>query len=295
MTGMDCRTGRALAVLALLMVGGLLLSVVLSAVVAGFAGLDDIAAIRCSVVLQNLLAFIAPALLMPFLVYGKDNWSFGIGRRAGVPSYVWVILIYIVATPAINCLVAWNESLALPGWLSPVEEWMKNSEASAKAVTDKLMADNSVAGLAVNIFCMGILTGIGEELFFRGALQNVLAGSFRNKHIAVWAAAVVFSAFHLQFYGFVPRMVMGAIFGYAMLWTGSVWVPAVAHALNNISVVVLTYLINAGVADEDSVSIGVAGGFPWLALTSAVLTVVLMIVFNHLKCDRYGRNRVASV
>lgn len=295
MTGMDCRTGRALAVLALLMIGGLLLSVALSAVVAGFTGLDDIAAIRCSVVLQNLLAFIAPALLMPLLVYGKDNWSFSIGRRAGVPPYVWVILIYIVAVPAINCLVAWNESLTLPGWLSPVEEWMKNSEASAKVVTDKLMADNSVAGLAVNIFCMGILTGIGEELFFRGALQNVLAGNFRNKHIAVWAAAVVFSAFHLQFYGFVPRMVMGAIFGYAMLWTGSVWVPAVAHALNNISVVVLTYLINAGVADEDSVSIGVADGFPWLALTSAVLTVVLMIVFNHLKCDRYGRNRVASV
>ena len=176
-----------------------------------------------------------------------------------------------------------------------VLEWMKNSEASAKVVTDTLMADLSVTGLMMNIFCMGILTGIGEELFFRGALQNVLAGSFRNKHIAVWTAAVVFSAFHLQFYGFVPRMVMGAIFGYAMLWTGSVWVPAVAHALNNISVVVLTYLVNAGVADEDSVSIGVAGGFPWLALTSAVLTVVLMIVFNHLKCDRYGRNRVASV
>ena len=284
-------TGRALAVLVLLMIGGMLLSIVLSAVLAITIGLDEVSTIRCSVVLQNVLAFIAPALLMPLVVYGKDYLLFSFGRNTDLSSYVWIALIYAVATPAINYLVAWNESLVLPEWMSPIEEWMKNSEASAKVVTDTLMADLSVTGLMMNIFCMGILTGIGEELFFRGALQSVLARSFRNRHLAVWVAAVVFSAFHLQFYGFVPRMIMGAIFGYALLLTGSVWVPVVAHALNNISVVVLTYLINADAVDESAASLGVTDGFPLLALVSAFFSFALMLVFNRLmKSRKYDGN-----
>lgn len=289
-SGNSC-TGRALAVLVSLMIGGMLLSIVLSAVLAMTIGLDEVSTIRCSVVLQNVLAFIAPALLMPLVVYGKDYLLFSFGRNTDLSSYVWIALIYAVATPAINYLVAWNESLVLPEWMSPIEEWMKNSEASAKVVTDTLMADLSVTGLMMNIFCMGILTGIGEELFFRGALQSVLVRSFRNRHLAVWVAAVVFSAFHLQFYGFVPRMIMGAIFGYALLLTGSVWVPVVAHALNNISVVVLTYLINADAVDESAVSLGVTDGFPLLALVSAFFSFVLMLVFNRLmKSRKYDGN-----
>ena len=274
-------TGTALTLLVLTMIAGLLLAVLLTATITAFAGLDETAAIRCSIVLQNLLAFIVPAIFMPVMVYGKKSLALSFGSKPRPSAFLWIILIYAVATPAINYAVDWNESLTLPDSMSSIEQWMKASEESAKAVTNKLLDADTVGGLVMNIVCMGILTGIGEELFFRGALQNVLSGFFRSKHAAVWVSAIVFSAFHLQFYGFVPRMIMGAIFGYALLWTGSVWVSATVHALNNISVVVIAYLANSGIADDSLTTIGAEDGFPLTAMMSAVLTILLMTAFHH--------------
>ena len=102
----------------------------------------------------------------------------------------------------------------------------------------------------------------------------------RNKHLAVWIVAFVFSTLHFQFYGFVPRMLLGAIFGYAYLWSGSLWVPVIAHAYNNSSVVVMTWLQKAGMASAEASEVGASS--PWLAVSSAVLAIVLMLVYRKL-------------
>lgn len=280
-----CRTDRlnnlrALTVLILLMLGGLLLSVVITSISAFIPLFNEISIIRCSITLQNLLAFIAPAILMPVIVYGKSAGKFSVGNAPHPSALIWFILIYATATPAINYATYINEALTLPESLSSLEQWMRASEESAKAVTDKLMANSSLGNLFANILYIGIITGIGEELFFRGALQNVFVGLFRNKHVAVWIGAVVFSAFHLQFYGFIPRMLMGALFGYARLWTGSFWVPATIHAINNSTVVVLNYLAEKGIADDSYSTIGAESGFPILAIASIIMTIILLTTFH---------------
>ena len=89
------------------------------------------------------------------------------------------------------------------------------------------------ADLIIMILIVGVLTGIGEEFVFRGVLQRLFLDKFRNPHIAVWITAVIFSAVHFQFYGFVPRMLLGAFFGYLLVWSGNIWLPIIAHALNN--------------------------------------------------------------
>ncbi len=272
---------RAAWTLVLLFVGGFLLTVFFSSLLSlvGLGGLD---VVRCSIVLQNVLTFIMPAMLMAVVTIRKP-WQFlGMSKKPSAVAIVGIVVVYVVSTPFINYTVALNESLVLPEWMSSMEQWMRQSEEAAKAVTDQLLAVDNVGELLLAVLLVGVLTGLGEEFFFRGAIMNLIAKSVRNKHVAVWLAAIIFSAFHLQFYGFIPRMLIGAILGYAFLWSGSIWVPVIGHAINNSSVVVSSFLVNNGYATSDISSIGeVHGAFPTLAIVSAVLTIVLLAVYRH--------------
>jgi membrane protease YdiL (CAAX protease family) len=37
----------------------------------------------------------------------------------------------------------------------------------------------------------------------------------------------------MQFYGFIPRMLLGAVFGYLVIYSGSIWAAVLAHFVNN--------------------------------------------------------------
>lgn len=85
---------------------------------------------------------------------------------------------------------------------------------------------------------MALCPAITEEFFFRGALQRLIGKWNPNPHFVIWSAAILFSAFHLQFYGFIPRMLLGAYLGYLLLWTRSIWIPVFAHFINNATAVI---------------------------------------------------------
>lgn len=269
--------GRSLFVLFLLFLGGFFLCVFLTSILGMSMGMSKLALIRWSVVLQNLLAFMMPAFFMSLFLWGKPLRFLKIDKAPSVLAVAGMVVIYVAMMPAMNWIVAWNESVVLPDWLAPHERWLKDSEAAAKAVTARLVDVSSIPEMLMAILYVGILTGMGEELFFRGALQNVLLKGMRNKHIAVWMAAVLFSALHLQFYGFVPRLLLGAFFGYALLWSGSLWTPIIGHAMNNAAVVVSSYLVKCQVVETDLSVIGAEqNGTPVLAVASIVVTLLLM-------------------
>jgi len=121
----------------------------------------------------------------------------------------------------------------------------------------------------VNLIIIGLLPAIAEEFLFRGALQQLLYEGFKNIHVAIWVTAIIFSAIHVQFYGFVPRMILGAILGYLFYWSGNIWVPIIGHLFNNGGQVALTYLHQQGVIKYD---IDTDETVPiYLALVSALL------------------------
>ena len=121
-------------------------------------------------------------------------------------------------------------------------------------------------------------TGLGEEMFFRGALQRICCDGMRRRHLAVWTAAFVFSTLHFQFFGFVPRLVLGAFFGYAYLWSGSLWVPVIGHALNNSAVVAFMWMGNNSI---DVAAMGEAGSqSAVVAIVSATVTVAMMVAYK---------------
>lgn len=270
----------ALWTLFLLLIGGFFITIFLSSIIAVAFKANELSVMRWSVVLQNVFTFIMPALLMALIVFRRPLGFLSVTKRPSLFAVIGIIVIYIAATPALNFAVAMNEAMSLPSWMQPVEDWMKASEATAKAMTDKLISAESLPQLLLAVLLVGVLTGIGEEFFFRGAMQNIFSKCIRNKHVAVWSAAFIFSAFHLQFYGFVPRMLLGAILGYSLLWSGSLWVPIICHALNNSMVVVFSYLTKQGIVQTDISNAGAEfDGFPTLAAISLVATVLLMVAY----------------
>jgi membrane protease YdiL (CAAX protease family) len=123
--------------------------------------------------------------------------------------------------------------MILPDFLAPVETWMKEKEESATRLTELFLSENNLLSLLANLLVIAATAAIGEEMFFRGALQRIIGKWSKNPHLIIWSVAILFSAFHLQFYGFLPRMLLGAFFGYLVYWSKNIWLPIFAHFMNN--------------------------------------------------------------
>ena len=188
--------------------------------------------LRCATVVQDIVMFILPAVMTAVVVTRRPA-DFLMMRKAPVSAYPLAIAILLAAVPAMNAIIAWNEALTLPASMAGVEQWMRAAESQAAGAINTLMGGTGIGSLIVILLIAGILAGFSEELFFRGTLQRLIATSGAGVHVAVWCTAVVFSAVHMQFFGFFPRLLLGAYFGYVVIWTGSLWPAVWAHVLNN--------------------------------------------------------------
>lgn len=230
--------------------------------------------------IQDVLTFIVPAVVAMALFYRKPLQAMALDRAPSWKAIGLVVAFYIVSLPAMNWLVAANESMSLPSWLSGLEQAMRASEDSLAETTRRLLDIHSVWQLLSCVFVVGVMAGVSEEMLFRGAMLRTMQDSRLSTHAAVWIVAIIFSAIHMQFYGFVPRMVLGVWLGYLLVWTRSLWVPIIAHTLNNSTVVVFNYLSNVGIVPEgygDNLGLPVDGALPWLAIVSLIASLALAI------------------
>lgn len=234
--------------------------------------------LRISTVLQDIIIFMLPALVSAMLISSLPARFLGIDRGFKVSQLLWALLLMFAANPAMNYLVMLNENLVLPDALKGVEEWMRASETRAQESINILLGGSGIGSLVVDILIIGVLAGLSEELFFRGALQNILSATRLNHHAAIWITSFIFSAFHLQFYGFLPRLLMGAYFGYLLVWSRSLWLPILIHIVNNSSVVCAMWHSRGDVATGGETTFNNWGAdSPTLILASVVLTVFVLI------------------
>ncbi len=230
--------------------------------------------------MQDILAFILPAVVAMAIIYRRPLHVMGLDRAPSWLAIAIVIVFYIISLPAMNWLVEMNKAMSLPSWMAGIEQAMRTAEDSAAEVTRQMLNINSVGQLILCVLVVGVMAGLSEEMLFRGAMLRTMQDSRLGNHAVVWITAILFSAFHMQFYGFVPRMLLGVWLGYLFVWTGSLWVPIIAHTLNNSTVVLMSYLSNKGVIPEgfgDNLGLPAAGSFPWLATCSLIASLALAI------------------
>ncbi len=228
------------------------------------------AAVRIGTVVQDFMVFIIPAIATAMVASRLPARLLAVDRWPGWRPVIWALLTMGISIPAMNVIIEWNQNLHLPASMAAFEEQMRAMEDAAAASTEMLLGGSGAGSIIVSVLIVGVLAGFSEELFFRGALQRLLGMASRNKHVAVWLTAFVFSAVHFQFFGFVPRMLLGAFFGYLLWWSGSLWLPVIAHVFNNSLVVISEYAKagHSGTFDIDAVG------------TSSVILLVVSVVLT---------------
>jgi len=228
--------------------------------------------------ISHAFTFLLPSLLF-WRVVERQRWD-GLHDRplSAVQALGAVALLTIAFMPFNGLIIEWNQGLRLPVTFQVVEEWMKAKEAQLSKLTRFLTTFDDPLQLVLAVFVIAVLPAVGEEVLFRGLIQRKLVQWVGNVHLGIWLAALLFSAIHLQFYGFVPRVLLGALFGYLYVWSGNIWVPILAHFVNNGFTVVMVWLHRRSVVPvniENTDSVPLTG-----ALFSLLLTIVLLIYFQ---------------
>ena len=215
-------------------------AIILKLEVLSFSGMKEGNLLRLTLFTQDLIIFISTPLLTQFFLW-KDSTKKSLQLRT--PNLIILalgVMAIISISPLIDVLSTWNQGLQLPESLRSIENWMINTEKAAEVATNTLLNTDSWGGFFMNIIIIAIMAGIGEELMFRGVIQKILIGWTKNIHLGILYTAIIFSAIHFQFYGFVPRMILGMVLGYLYIWSKSLWVPVIAHAINNALTVTFT-------------------------------------------------------
>lgn len=191
-----------------------------------------------------------------------------------------VLCVMFISSPLIEWLSNINEKMVLPNFLSGVQKWMRDAEDQTRAAEEVMFNMPTTLSMIKNVLFVGLFTAIAEEFMFRGVIQTILIQWTKNKHIAVWITAILFSAFHMQFFGFLPRLFLGVIFGYFVVWSGSIWPAVWAHFINNSTAIVVTWLFQhkkIGVNPDDEHVFNNA-----LYISSLIVVLFLMFLYQYL-------------
>ncbi|GAB3947756.1 hypothetical protein GCM10028805_20580 [Spirosoma harenae] len=223
---------------------------------------------------NHMGSFLLPALVYWYFIERRSWQQFNLRPLSAVVGFSLIGLIVVAFMPFDGLIIEWNQTLHLPEALAPIEQWMRDQEKKLSSVTEYLTTFKTVGQLLLALLVIAVIPGIGEEVLFRGILQRNFIHWTGNVHIGIWLAAALFSAIHVQFLGFFPRMLLGALFGYLYVWSGNIWVPIVAHFINNGLTVLMVYLYQQGFTSmdiESTKSVPILGSLVGLAVTSGLL------------------------
>lgn len=232
---------------------------------------------RLAQMINQVCLFLIPPLAFAYICHKNPKNYLKVDSSYSLSFLLLAIGLIFTIQPIVDFLGYWNGKLVLPESLSSLENWMKNTEESVGKTMALLFTDKSASGLISNLLMMAVMAGLVEEVFFRGCLQQIVQKIAKNQHIAVWVTAFIFSAIHFQFYGFVPRLLLGAILGYLFVWSGSLWVPVIVHTINNIISVLFAYFFY-GTAKYQEMSEFSFEKYNWIIILGLVLSILLILI-----------------
>lgn len=226
--------------------------------------------IRYILLYQDIFLFILPASLAICCWSEKPIEWIKLHTKTDYKIVLGAIALMIIALPGSNLLAYLNQQISLPESLAAVEQWMQQQEKEAEQVLKILLDDPRLGEFFLNFTVISLLAGLGEELCFRGTLQGLM----NHTKTAIWITAIVFSAVHMQFYGFIPRMLMGALFGYMLVWSNNLLIPIAMHCTNNGVIAILYYIAKVQEIDTQKMDAFGTEDTLWAGILSLILVAV---------------------
>ncbi len=221
-----------------------------------------------------------PALIYTWLCSPKNTENRGFFKSVSPFAVVLTFILIIISQPVIGLASEINSHLSLPKALAFIEEWMKSKEDLGAQITEAFFSTTSTSGLLLNIFMVAILPAFAEEILFRGALARLFKDWTKNVHLAVFLSAFIFAAIHMQFYGFLPRFLLGTALGYLFFWSGSLWLPVAAHFTNNFLSVMVEFLFRKGIMHTNADNFGLNSSTWVIAISMVCVTGLLYYIYK---------------
>lgn len=238
-----------LMVMLALMLGMFIFSSVLTVLLKGIFGMSGTSFILWAQAITQVLVFLVPVVLMTVIYYkgsAREYYRLRFGRREWLMALAAAV-VTLLLVPANDWLTTWND-----GWnLGLVGEKLRELQNQTEGMVEQMLSTDTVGGLLANLVVVALLPAVCEEVFFRAGIQNLLQRWFRNPHVAIWLAAIIFSLGHGELFSFMPRFVLGALLGYLYVYGGSILVNSAAHFTNNVLVVLMYWLSARGVLPLD--------------------------------------------
>ena len=247
---------------------------------------DDGTYLRVFQILTSLIMFLIPAAAYSKLFDNSLKEGLYIDKRPPALLTLLAIITMVSAIPLSNLLSSINSNLTLPDCMSGIETWMREKEDSSQRLVAKMILNDSFAVYLFNIVTLALIPAISEELFFRATVQKLISGTIRQQILAAIITAVIFSALHLQFYGFLSRFLLGFLLGFMLICTKSIYVPIMAHFTNNF--IAITYSYITGNFMEETQNQELTTQIPLAVLSAIVVAVMLVVQWKIINTKKYA-------
>ncbi len=231
-------------------------------------------------ILTQIATFLVPALLYARIAY-DDKWKSLHIKKAEKPwDYALFVFVLIGAIPLISYLQGLNAAMSFPASLAALEQMMREMEQQAQALVVEQISGTRVLDLMLALLTTAVLPAICEEFLFRGVILTNLLKRTSRMHLSVWLSAIFFSFVHFQFFGFLPRVILGAVLGYAFVYSKTLWIPIILHFLNNATAVITYFIYQKGWTSEDPLSPDAETATLWMAVVSFVVISLIWYRYN---------------
>ena len=250
--------------------------------------------LRFAQVIQVFCLLLIPSLAFLTLMGNhKDFEQFNYSKNAKV--YLLAVIAILVSQPLIGWSAWLNSTLLNQFPQGEILIWLNDKEKEMADLTYLFLNTTQPSVMLVNIVIMAVLPALFEELLFRGILQQKLTQWWGNGHLAIFVVAIIFSAIHMQFLTFIPRFLLGMFLGYLLFWGKSLWLPIVAHFINNFIALITFYYQKSQSPDINPISNENVQVDVWIALLSAITIAVLMFKLRQYTAELSIKSQDTSI
>ena len=277
--------GGKLLIFILLLIFGLAFSIVLGTIVTIINGSDlqDLKNLQITQIISGVVGFLMPAVVYAMLVQEKP-WDYLGIKKLQTWSLLGIVAMFTII-PFLGMVNDWNDGIVFPESMRAIEEQMRNTQKQSEEIIKTFISQGS---LCSSLLIIAALAAVSEELLFRSVIQKALIKLFKNAHVAIVVTAFVFSAVHMDFFGFFPRFILGLMLGYIFWMSGSIFPSMLMHFVNNATIVMLYYLNTRGLSDIDAEHFGSTGNVLVIIL-SLITTVAIFITCNRFRLKNDNR------
>lgn len=270
-----CGAGIVVSSVITAIIGNLVLHVPLITLADELMKPEHVSVNRLLQVFTTFLVMALPAFLSTYAGGGDAMQKLGFRQKSGIVQLGIIVLMVFFGFMLGDALSELNKMIPLS---ADLEKTFKEMERN---YSDQVMAIASMKSFAdyfLSLVVLAVLPAIFEEMLFRGSLQQIMIGITRNAFLGILITSIIFSAIHISYYGFLPRLALGMMLGYIFYFSKNLWLSIAGHFLQNAYTLTVLFMYSqSGKPATDAFE----ESFPWYyGVVGGVSIIFLFLIFR---------------